>query len=117
MKNLKFFLFLQKTWKCDGFQDCSENEDEKDCEIVCDESKFPCATSYPVDNATIYCINKKHVCDGQEDCPNAEDELNCPKMRECEKATRCQQLCVTNYDGKSACACHRGFTLAEDGQK
>ncbi|XP_045480822.1 low-density lipoprotein receptor-related protein 4 isoform X3 [Harmonia axyridis] len=108
---------ILKTWKCDGFQDCSENEDEEDCQIVCDESKYACATSYPADNSTSYCINKKHVCDGQNDCPNAEDELNCPEMRECEKGTKCEQLCITKHDGSSGCACSRGFTLAEDGQK
>ncbi|XP_044749052.1 low-density lipoprotein receptor-related protein 4 [Coccinella septempunctata] len=108
---------ILKTWVCDGSQDCSENEDENDCKIVCDESKFPCAKSYPDDNSTSYCINKKHVCDGQDDCPKAEDEMNCPKMRECEKGTKCEQLCITNHNGSQGCSCRRGFNLAEDGVK
>lgn len=100
---------------CDGYHDCSHGEDEAKCEIVCEVSKFPCSGLAPNDNSTEFCINKKHRCDGQKDCPKGEDEENCPSKRECERNTKCEQLCVTVAEGKKGCACQSGYQLASDG--
>lgn len=102
---------------CDGFPDCTNADDETKCEIVCDESKFSCSGIGVNDTKTEFCIGKKHRCDGQKDCPKGEDEENCPAKRECERDTKCKQLCVTTADGKNGCACFNGFKLAPDGHK
>lgn len=67
------------------------------------------------ENRTEFCINRKHVCDSKKDCPKGEDEMGCPTKRECEKNTKCTQLCVTTVDGKKGCACLPGYKLGLDG--
>ncbi|KAJ8919440.1 hypothetical protein NQ315_016538 [Exocentrus adspersus] len=106
---------ILKTWVCDGFHDCNHGEDEAKCEIVCEVSKFPCSGLEPNDNTTKFCINKKHKCDGRKDCPKGEDEENCPRKRECERTTKCQQLCITLADGKKGCSCLAGYQLSANG--
>jgi len=61
-------------WKCDGINDCSNGEDEKDCEEVknCRSSDFTC-------EADKSCISMSWRCDGDSDCPDGSDEVNCDK--------------------------------------
>lgn len=80
--------------------------------MICDEYKFPCSGLN--NTKTIFCINKKNVCDNQIDCPNGEDEKDCPIKKECSSNTNCTQGCV-EINGKNACSCHPGFSLASDG--
>lgn len=108
-------LNLQKTWVCDGYSDCPQEEDEIDCKITCDETKFACTGSQPNSTDTEFCINKKHVCDGLKDCPKGEDEVDCPTIYDCNKDSKCDQVCIKTVDGKDACACNRGYSLAPDG--
>ncbi|KAG5887972.1 hypothetical protein JTB14_035046 [Gonioctena quinquepunctata] len=105
---------ILKTWVCDGFQDCYNGEDEIKCQMVCDESKFPCSRMGANNSETEFCINRKHMCDGQKDCPTGEDEKDCPTERECEHNTKCKQLCVSSADGKNDCSCFTGYQLASD---
>nr|CAH7712475.1 unnamed protein product [Callosobruchus chinensis] len=105
---------ILRTWRCDGNEDCPNGEDESKCEIECDASKFPCS-GYGNNTAIEFCINKKYRCDGQKDCPKGEDEQNCPKSRECERDTKCEQLCITSADGKKGCSCFNGYQLAKNG--
>jgi hypothetical protein len=78
MQLLLNIVFLQKTWVCDGIDDCSRGEDENNCEPTCEENQFRCGnvTSYDSPSvrsrSTITCIGKKHVCDGKRDCSKGE---------------------------------------------
>jgi len=67
---------IQKTWVCDGVQDCSRGEDENKCEATCEDSQFRCgnisSNNSTSSRSTVTCIGKKHVCDGKKDCPKGE---------------------------------------------
>ncbi|KAK7022757.1 hypothetical protein SK128_018106 [Halocaridina rubra] len=67
------FRCITSSWKCDGDKDCSDGEDERDCEPrdCMNGEWFNCTTP-------IACIPPGWVCDGDEDCADGTDELNCP---------------------------------------
>jgi hypothetical protein len=78
---------LQKTWLCDGVQDCSRGEDEEKCEAICEESQFRCGNVSSNDSTStssrlaIACIGKKHVCDGKKDCPKGEGKSHITALK------------------------------------
>lgn len=63
------------------------------------------------------CVNQKHICDGHNDCPAAEDEKNCPTHRECGTNSKCEQMCITSFNGREDCACRNGFSIHSNGYK
>ncbi|CAB3366747.1 Hypothetical predicted protein [Cloeon dipterum] len=102
---------ILKSWLCDGVEDCPKGEDEQQCTPSCEETQFACS------NSSTSCISRKHMCDGKRDCPHGEDEKDCPIKKECDRANpkKCEQLCVTEIDGKDGCACRFGYTLQPNG--
>ncbi|XP_054157104.1 very low-density lipoprotein receptor-like isoform X1 [Oppia nitens] len=62
---------IPNKWLCDGMEDCSNGNDEKNCtkdRAQC--SGFLCNT--------FECIPSRWRCDGIPDCEDASDETNCP---------------------------------------
>ncbi|XP_046395098.1 low-density lipoprotein receptor-related protein 4-like [Ischnura elegans] len=133
---------ILKSWLCDGVRDCDGGEDEAPSACVfatCPSHQFTCTENLlheanetsnslspngngkslikkaPKMKGGLLCLPRRRVCDGQKDCPAGEDEKRCPVKKECKKGTRCTQLCITNADGKDACACNPGYRLAPNG--
>ncbi|KAK3768071.1 hypothetical protein RRG08_045889 [Elysia crispata] len=62
---------IPKEYICDGYNDCNNNDDEKNCQNhTCATDQFRCTYSST-------CRPLSYVCDGENDCPNGEDEFNC----------------------------------------
>ncbi|XP_052737933.1 low-density lipoprotein receptor-related protein 4 isoform X1 [Bicyclus anynana] len=104
---------VSKTWLCDGVRDCTNGEDEMDCQVFCEMDQYMCKSIHS--DAFRNCVNRKHVCDGMNDCPQGDDEEKCPTKRKCARDDKCEQKCITTFDGLPACSCHLGYVLAEDG--
>ncbi|KAJ8403802.1 hypothetical protein AAFF_G00346700 [Aldrovandia affinis] len=58
---------IQSKLKCDGWNDCGDNSDEKACK--CEESQIKCKNTL--------CKPRFWQCDGVNDCGDNTDELNC----------------------------------------
>jgi len=73
---------IQKSYICDGDNDCGNNEDERNCTptanatpITCSHEEFFCS-----EHAPDPCIQKSQVCDGYNDCGDNKDETNCTNV-------------------------------------
>ncbi|KAM4901333.1 low-density lipoprotein receptor-related protein 6 isoform 6-T6 [Sylvia borin] len=55
-------------WRCDGFTECEDHSDEKNCP-VCSDSQFQCESGQ--------CIDSALRCNGEANCQDNSDEKNC----------------------------------------
>ena len=63
---------IDENKKCDHWDDCGDNSDEKDCDFPpCHEGQFRCSNAI--------CIPQRWKCDGHADCTDHSDEANCSK--------------------------------------
>ena len=65
-------LCIPNRWRCDGYSDCADNSDEKNCTVGCLDNKFLCPAGSPT--AGPKCIERRKLCDGVNDCADAADE-------------------------------------------
>lgn len=98
---------------CDGIDDCSGGEDERDCK--CEGSdQFECRSA----TGKVKCISEAKRCDSVWDCMNGEDEIGCSKCPDdsirCHheskcipKAARCDGIadCLDGSD-ETDCTCN-----------
>ncbi|XP_010178870.1 PREDICTED: CD320 antigen, partial [Mesitornis unicolor] len=55
-------------WRCDGFTECEDHSDEKNCP-VCSDTQFQCESGQ--------CIESALRCNGEANCQDNSDEKNC----------------------------------------
>jgi len=63
---------ILSSWVCDGAGDCSDGEDEQNCDTQrhCGNDKFMCH----MDGS---CVPINQACDGVPQCPDGSDEMAC----------------------------------------
>ena len=68
-------------WHCDGYSDCADNSDERNCTILgCPDNKFMCPQGSSTGGPK--CIERSKLCDGSDDCADQADEkVACCKLK------------------------------------
>eukprot|EP00088_Acartia_fossae_P034232 TRINITY_DN3510_c0_g1_i12.p1 TRINITY_DN3510_c0_g1~~TRINITY_DN3510_c0_g1_i12.p1 ORF type:complete len:154 (+),score=15.69 TRINITY_DN3510_c0_g1_i12:44-505(+) len=107
-------LCIHPSFVCDGFDDCKEAEDEKNCTTKSKEDTKDHGVKTSCEKQGFFqchdglCIHPSLVCDGFEDCVEAKDEKNCTtKSKEDTKDHGVKTSC----EKQGFFQCHNGLCI------
>lgn len=97
-------------WRCDGHNDCGDNQDEPP---ECPPYRCSRPGLFQCSNGTVAyeCVSPIQICNGVKNCPDGSDELFCNSYTCMEGFFKCQTVskCIPNSkrcNGQSDCEDH-----------
>jgi len=71
---------IPMAYKCNGYNDCADGSDEKDCggQQQSNKNMAACPNNWEIRCTNNVCVTGRN-CDGTPDCPDGSDEKECPR--------------------------------------